>query len=514
MALLLNEEEYFRKSDKFANMDNSIIYTATCAHRDYELHFSYTASKLLGSIILRIVETTLSNENHDLRNRVKSHDKAVAYIVHELRTPLSSSLYMLQNAIEDSELSPDVSESFLLPAKHSLKMLLCLVNDILDLGQINENRLKLTYQKVNLDKVIQEALDVVGILASYKKINLAFDDSKLPMNFSTDPNRLTQVLMNLLSNAIKFTDEGGSVAVSAEITQLSPCTVRISVKDTGIGIKEDDQLKLFQDYTKIDLGDKATMNSSGCGLGLNFANKIAMILGRGSEDRIRVQSKWGVGSIFSFCVVDKSAPISAFVESFESKAKDTCNDIDYNENFEENIRTHIQSQVEGELVYKKGMASLSYLEATKGPSNTKMLSVFSPKNDNENERSVIELSTRVKNKQIHRIQKRLTMLKKSGSEEFHLLDLPDSHSREQSVLPSIVVDTNLLVADDDAFSSYSMEVCLNSVGLKAHYCSNGEEACLLVEKKLESSAHTDPGYKVIFMDCHMPKMDGMAATKG
>ena len=155
------------------------------------------------------------------------------------------------------------------------------------------------------------------------------------------------------------------MTLSADVIQKAPYIVQIIVKDTGIGIKEEDQKKLFQNFTKIDLGDKALMNSSGCGLGLSFANKLAMALGRGIEDHIKVESKLGEGSVFSFCVIDKPPRSGSYIEPFDPKPKETFNDIDYNEDFEENIRSNPRSQAEAEVSYKKGMPRMDGLEATK-----------------------------------------------------------------------------------------------------------------------------------------------------
>ena len=538
ISSLIAQEKTARRTNAADAQKTYLVYRAPLNGRHYELHITYTAKKYIGSLLLLIVDTTVNQENSDLKLRNRNYHLATAYIVHELRTPLSSSLVMLNNITEYPTLPLEISEKLVIPAISSLKILMSLINDILDFSQLTENKLNLVFQPTSISGVIHDTLRVIRVLANLKNIKIYENISWLPGSFSTDSNRLQQVLMNLLSNAIKFTEAGGSVTISATVIQKVPCLIEISVEDTGIGISEEDQKKLFHDYTRIDLGNKAHLNASGCGLGLNFSNKIAMALARGSEDHMKVRSVRGQGSVFSFRILDKpSAEVNEKQLDLigNSKAQETLNNIDYNDDFDENSKHGAALQPEQDISIKQGLVNMSYLAGSKVSSNLKVFHQdqdmdhinidFSERETNfKSDRIEIKLSLDpkavsepigvLKNKQIQAIQKSQRMLRKSHSEELGLLDQPESQNiSAASPLHGGGGEPSVLVVDDDPVCLYAMEICINSIGIKAHYAHSGEEAYKFIEKRIEQGDPEDAAYKLVLMDRNMRPMDGLETTR-
>lgn len=160
----------------------------------------------------------------------------------------------------------------------------------MDFSQISENRLRLVYERLGFKDSIEQCINLVKLQASRKKIRLEVDYQLgcLPSDFCTDHNRLKQIVLDLLCCAIKFTLEG-KIKLTATL-DYSPSffpdqtttslrkRLHIAVKDTGIGMSQEDQRKLFQAFEKVELGDRVALNSTGVGLGLVISNNLVRML--------------------------------------------------------------------------------------------------------------------------------------------------------------------------------------------------------------------------------------------
>ena len=199
--------------------------------------------------------------------------------------------------------SSDSKTSFLIwtPATITVSLLLSLVNSILDLSQIKNNKLTLIYAKID----VKETLDEIKALFNYFCVlkNLYLDVEIHPdvcKTINTDKNRLSQIIINLLGNAFKFTINGG-ITIKVEVESQDPYRIRFSVRDTGIGIKKEDQDKLFKLFGRLEHTDKK-INTSGVGLGLTISNTLALLLNPSEQKGIEVVSESDKGSTFSFAV--------------------------------------------------------------------------------------------------------------------------------------------------------------------------------------------------------------------
>src|SRR5262249_53655298 len=173
-----------------------------------------------------------------------------------------------------------------------------LINDVLDLSKIEAGQFTLSLADYSINDMVQSVLSTVASLAAQKHLPLKSElPPTLPMAHG-DERRITQVLLNLVGNAIKFTDSG-EVSVRAMVANGS---YTIAVRDTGPGVSEADQTKIFEEFQQVD--SSATKKKGGTGLGLSIAKRIVEMHG----GKIGVESRLGGGSTFAFTIpltVDK-----------------------------------------------------------------------------------------------------------------------------------------------------------------------------------------------------------------
>ena len=222
---------------------------------------------------------------------------------HELRTPLNAILGFAQ--ILSSDRLPSTLEQKKEFAGHILKAgrhLLTLINEILDLAKVESGTVSLSLEPVGLDAILQECRDMIAPLASQRGIGMAFPDA-CPLNVLADRTRLKQILLNLLSNALKYNREQGQVAI--ECAPHAGGRVRISVRDTGVGLDAEQLALLFQPFNR--LGQEGG-TEEGSGIGLVVTKRLVELM----DGNIGVSSAPGEGSIFwiELRVVD-AVPIPA-----------------------------------------------------------------------------------------------------------------------------------------------------------------------------------------------------------
>jgi len=249
------------------------------------------------SIIIDITERKRNEENLKLaRLEAEKANKAksefLSRMSHELRTPMNSILGFAQ-LLEMGELNVGQKKG----VTHILKSgrhLLDLINEVLDISRIEAGRISLSIEPIKLSIIIPEMLSILEPLAVKNQVTINFvgglDDN---IYVKADRQRLKQVLLNLVNNAVKYNKKNGFVSVSVEHTDLSmvESSVRILIRDTGIGIKSEDISRLFNPFERIG-ADKT--ETEGTGLGLAVAKKLVEAMG----GTLGVESEPGLGSLF------------------------------------------------------------------------------------------------------------------------------------------------------------------------------------------------------------------------
>jgi signal transduction histidine kinase len=234
-------------------------------------------------------------------NANKAKSRFLANMSHELRTPLNAIIGYSDILIEDAEENGLVEEckdlhKILAAGKH----LLDLIDDILDISRIESDNLEVEWEQFALKELVQEVVDVMHPLIEQRNNQFSFDYDEQIVKAYADPRRLKQVLFNLLSNANKFTDHGQIYLDINQQVVNNKLWLKCEIKDTGIGISQEDQKKVFQIFMQVDAS--ATRKYGGTGLGLAISLRFCQMMG----GTIELQSELGKG-----CCVTVLLPLNA-----------------------------------------------------------------------------------------------------------------------------------------------------------------------------------------------------------
>jgi len=245
-------------------------------------------------------EETLQEKSVEMENANLAKDRFLASMSHELRTPLNAVIGFTGTMLMKlpGPLTSD-QENHLQNIQTSAKHLLLLINDLLDLAKIESGKVELQLEPISCQSIMQEVSSTLRPMAEAKGLNLTLNMPEQDLIINTDRRALSQILLNLAYNAIKFTEKG-EVKIELQRDRKSRNKqTRLSVIDTGIGIKPEDQAKLFQAFTQVSA--TSSLRHEGTGLGLHLSKKLAELL----DSRIVFQSEYGKGSEFTVLFDEK-----------------------------------------------------------------------------------------------------------------------------------------------------------------------------------------------------------------
>ncbi|MCQ4636947.1 transporter substrate-binding domain-containing protein [Anaerovorax odorimutans] len=254
----------------------------------------------IGRLRLKSREMELKLEKAEETAQAKSD--FLSRMSHEIRTPMNAiiGLTSLSKRIDNA---PDSINENLEKIDTSAKFLLSLVNDILDMSKLQSNKMTIESEPFSLKQLLVQIEDIFSLQAKEKDLQLDFSYSLTEDGFIGDKTRLAQVMVNLLSNACKFTPKGGRIGCSAEEKKRDNdrALIEFRVKDTGIGIPEEDIERIFGSFEQLSQNDGSVQ---GTGLGLAISSNLVQLMG----SRLEVKSRLGEGSEFFFTL---ELPLSA-----------------------------------------------------------------------------------------------------------------------------------------------------------------------------------------------------------
>lgn len=238
-------------------------------------------------------ELEWAKEESEKSSRVKS--EFLASMSHELRTPMNSIIGFTNRLLKRlNETLSDRDLDALQTVERNAKHLLTLINEILDLSKIEAGKMELDKSSFDIVDIIRDVSIRIAPLADDKPVEIITNLPDESIEIEADRTKVNQIVTNLLSNAIKYTDEGDIKIIVDQVHDESlGQAVRIAIKDTGVGIQEEDQKRLFQAFTQVDKSSKR--RSGGTGLGLVIVSRYVDMHG----GRLHVQSEYGKGSVFT-----------------------------------------------------------------------------------------------------------------------------------------------------------------------------------------------------------------------
>jgi CheY-like chemotaxis protein len=459
-------------------------------------------------------------ETAESASRAKSD--FLANMSHEIRTPMNAIIGMTSIG----KTAPDAARKDYCLTKigDASNHLLGVINDILDMSKIEANKFELSPTEFNFEKMLQRVVNVINFRVDEKHQHFSVHiDRAIPPSLLGDDQRLAQVLTNLLGNAVKFTPEEGSISLDAhfEKEEKGMCTLRLEVRDSGIGINLEQQGRLFHSFQQAE--SSTSRKFGGTGLGLAISKQIVEMMG----GKIWIESEPGKGSTFAFTVMagrgtKEKRLLSPGVhwDNIRVLAVDDDPDVRcYFAEIAQRLGISCDTATGGEealaLIGKNGAYDMYFVDwkmpGMDGVELTRRIK------ENESATSIVIMISAAEWSAIEDTAKKVGVSKFLAkplfpsaiadiiNESLGVANLVESESAEPKETDNFE-SFHILLAEDVDINREIVATLLEPTKLSIDYAENGAEALKMFS--------ADPKkYAMIFMDVQMPEMDGYEATR-
>ncbi len=249
--------------------------------------------------ISSIIQKRLNTEKHDVASKAKT--EFLSRMSHEIRTPMNGIMGMTEIALREGQNHERMLDC-LQKIRKSSQYLLEIVNGILDMSKIESGKMSLNIQEFDIEEMLEDVRFLIQPQAKEKHVELEFVTDFSNTSLLGDRTRISQVLINLLGNAVKFTNPQGRVMLTVKTLSVKgkQNEIYFEIKDSGIGISKEDQMRVFHSFEQVS---HDTAKTKGTGLGLTISNRLVHMMG----GEIELESTPGKGSTFKFVILLESA---------------------------------------------------------------------------------------------------------------------------------------------------------------------------------------------------------------
>ncbi len=460
-----------------------------------ELAFSRMSDEVNALIDLKTKEMATARD--EAREASSAKSRFFANMSHELRTPLNAIIGYSEMLLEDCE---DLGNDDMIPdlkrITNSSKHLLSLINNVLDLSKIEAGKMDMYFTPFNIDVMIETIKDVSNPLAA-KNNNEFIIKNNIGGEMTSDETKLRQCIVNFLSNAFKFTENGQVALVITSKDIDGKEFVNFDIKDTGIGMSEEQLGKLFDTYTQAERSTSAKYG--GTGLGLSISKHFAEMMGGGVE----VSSKVGEGSTFSIYVPRVSIDEET-VEDEDFENPDIKDGDEYILLVDDDKATH---DVVKRAIKKEGHTVFSCFDGDEGIEQARkntpkliLLDVLMPGRDGWSVLKELKKDKKLKDIPvvITSVLNEESLATSLGADDY--MKKPIDRTFFLNIVKRYITEKNqkVLIVDDDENTRDLLNKILNNEGYLSIDAKNGEDALERVKEKPD----------LIVLDLDMPKMDG------